>query len=330
MSLLNVHGEWVNTDKPGGRVFFVGGGTVAYRGKAASDANSGLSPEQPLSTATQAHTQCVAGRGDTIVILPGTVNVTTPFAITKSNVTLRGYTEVPPHIKPPCAIATSTDSVSMIESDANYVTIEYLYIDHNTTTADVQILDVGDTSGCEGVLIRNCWFDLLGSATDTDGIRFGDGSRAVYRSVIEGCTFEDYDQDAIVISNNSDENVIRNCWFWDEDNTGRYAVELTGDNCLLEGNKIQTKGTAGFYINGLKSITADNRIWGFGDDTIGILAAAGKTFTSLNDHIACVAAGNMIDFTTSATSPSSTTSVGNVTNTNPATPALITATVGGS
>ena len=44
----------------------------------------------------------------------------------------------------------------------------------------------------------------------------------------------------------------------------------------------------------------------------------------------CAAAGNIIDFTTSATVPSQVTATGNVDGTNPAAPALVTATVDGT
>ena len=93
-NLLNVHGQWVNTEKPGGQVFFVGGGTVAVNGKAASDTNNGLTPQQPLSTidgSAGAFAKVKAGRGDTIVLLPGNVTITTAIAFDTDDVTLTGF-----------------------------------------------------------------------------------------------------------------------------------------------------------------------------------------------------------------------------------------------
>ena len=46
------NGQWINLDKPGGQVFFVDGGTPAYRGKGGSANNSGLRPEQALTGTT--------------------------------------------------------------------------------------------------------------------------------------------------------------------------------------------------------------------------------------------------------------------------------------
>ena len=97
MANLNfVHGRWINLDKPGGQVFFVGGGTVAVNGKSASDTNHGLTPEQPLSTidgTAGAFAKVVAGRGDTIVVLPGAVTVTAAIAFDTADVTLTGLSK---------------------------------------------------------------------------------------------------------------------------------------------------------------------------------------------------------------------------------------------
>lgn len=55
-----------------GRTFYVcNSSTVQPLGIGGSDGNDGLSPEQPLSTIDAAINKCTAGRGDTIVVMPG-------------------------------------------------------------------------------------------------------------------------------------------------------------------------------------------------------------------------------------------------------------------
>ena len=55
LSFNGTSGLWVNLDKPGGRVYFVGGGTVAAKGRtgeglnASYPGNDGLTPERPFS-----------------------------------------------------------------------------------------------------------------------------------------------------------------------------------------------------------------------------------------------------------------------------------------
>lgn len=70
---LNVHQK--------GKVFYVcSSSVVAAQGVGASDSNSGLTPETPLSTIAQALTNCTASRGDKIVLLPGHAETITAAA----------------------------------------------------------------------------------------------------------------------------------------------------------------------------------------------------------------------------------------------------------
>jgi len=71
---MNVHQK--------GKVFYVcNSSTVAPLGIGASDGNSGLTPEHPLSTIDAAINLCTASRGDKIVVLPGHVETVTATSI---------------------------------------------------------------------------------------------------------------------------------------------------------------------------------------------------------------------------------------------------------
>ena len=120
--LMNMHGYWVNTDKPGGRVFFVAQPTVtttagytsaqgrAGSGKGASNSNHGLDPTQPLSTIAYALSLCTSGRGDTVVLLPGTVIITAVITVDEDDVCIMGYESVARGAKPGAVIQSAADA----------------------------------------------------------------------------------------------------------------------------------------------------------------------------------------------------------------------------
>jgi hypothetical protein len=333
MAKLDVrHGEWVNLEKPGGQVFFVGGGTVAYQGAGRSDTYAGLSPREPLATIQAGLDKTVAGRGDTVVLLPGGVTITAALTMTKADVTLTGYTETGPQTRNPSVITCATNSVEMIAIDAVDVTVENLTLDHNSTTAAVALIDIGDTTISSRAIIRNVFFDMEGSATDTDALNVSTDTVSV-QGLVEGCTFHDYDQDGIVIGAANDEWVVRNCRFYDgvTANAGQYAISTVSDGSLIDGCTIRTSGTAGIYANvALLLQIKDCHIAAHGANTIGILAAALATVFTTNSYINVAGAGNVIDYTTSATVPSSSIAWEAVQGTNPTIGVLTTATVDGS
>lgn len=150
-NLLNVHGKWVNLQKPGGQVWFVSGGTTAYEGKGASDNNNGLSPQQPLSTIAQAVTNAIGGRGDTIVLLPGNVTITAAIVMVKDDVTLTGVD--PNGSNNPSAI-TVNGAVDGISITGANVVIENLHFAASTASAVSRI-----DCAAAGATIRNNTFD---------------------------------------------------------------------------------------------------------------------------------------------------------------------------
>jgi hypothetical protein len=153
--LDKVGGAWVNLEKPGGAVFFVGGGTVANGGIGASDGNSGLDPKQPLATidgTAGAHNKVVAGRGDTIVILPGSVTITAAIALDVADVTLTG---IDPNntINPSAILSSLAASADAINVTAANVVIENLHFPASTAATTSRI-----DAGAERLTVRNCTF----------------------------------------------------------------------------------------------------------------------------------------------------------------------------
>ena len=158
-NLTVVHGEWVNLDKPGGQVFFVGGGTVAYRGKGASAGNNGLRPEHPLvgtTTSTSAGLNAVmdkvvTGRGDTIVVLPGGFTNTAVTTIDKDDVTLTGVSPTGNINPSSISINGAIDGISV--TGANVV-IENLHFPAAGTGGQTAVID----AAAAGLTVRGCTF----------------------------------------------------------------------------------------------------------------------------------------------------------------------------
>ena len=155
MANLNfIAGRWVNLEKPGGAVFFVGGGTVAYKGKGASDTNTGLTPEQPVSTIGGAIAKVANGRGDTVVILPGNVTVTSAISITSamSDLTIAGI-KGQGNINPSTITGTLASTGDIFSIAATNVVIEDLHFAASgaANTARINV-------AAAGLTVRGCTF----------------------------------------------------------------------------------------------------------------------------------------------------------------------------
>lgn len=349
-NLINVHGEWVNTEKPGGQVFFVGGGTVAYKGVGASDINIGTDPQHPKATLASAHSAAQTSRGDTIVLLPGTITLTAAFAITKNDLTVCGASPVKPGEYPSALItAAATYDLNLITIDANNVTLDGLGFEagFTTVTANQEVIQVNSANTAEnyyGTVIENCYFDMgraAGAAsltdTDLDVIRLGlDATDAAIAATVRGCTIVGYNQDAISITAGSINCVIENNRIVPEYTVGRTGVSILAIGALVRNNWIAadtSASTTGCVVVGVaaaRAIVTDNHLVAEGGaDTQGIHVIDTATVHSARNYIHA-AAGNIVNFVTSSTTPSSSIDWGNVTNVNPAAPALVTATVDGT
>tara|TARA_R100000306_G_scaffold47543_2_gene45261 strand:+ start:59 stop:958 length:900 start_codon:yes stop_codon:yes gene_type:complete len=242
-NLLNVHGQWVNTEKPGGQVFFVGGGTVAVNGKAASDTNNGLTPQQPLSTidgSAGAFAKVKAGRGDTIVLLPGNVTISTAIAFDTDDVTLTGFPNQGNVNSSSITVNAAIDGINVTGANA---IIENLHFPAGTSYTNTSRID----AGAAGLTVRDCTFEC--GAYDLETITI---PAAGLHTTIEGCRF-------YVTANNPDaaieiENAaahfitIRNNVFHGGNNTNAWDGAAINSgvahlDCLIDGN-INTDGNA--------------------------------------------------------------------------------------
>ena len=159
------NGLWVNQDKPGGRVYFVSGGTTAAKGKAGSglggsDVHDGVTPERPLATIAQGITLAVAGRGDTVCVLPGNVTITAAIAMSKADVTLTG-TDPSGAINP--AAITVNGTIDGIAVTAANCVIENLHFPASSAAATSRI-----NAGAAGLVVRGCTFEC--GANDVESI----------------------------------------------------------------------------------------------------------------------------------------------------------------
>lgn len=340
---INFRGGYAGINNPGGNVYWVApSGYTAYDGGSPSDSNSGLSPQTALSTIQAGLDKCVSGRGDTVMLLPGSWTITAALTMTKADVTLRAAYEVGPQERSRVIIVLATD-VNALTVDADDCTIYGITWDCNIAAATantelIQLNSTNDTTDIYNTRIINCYFDYAGTDTDNDVIRVGlDSNDRAFNTLIEGCTIQDPDQDGIAITAGPG-SVVRNCRIMDNFAASgklcRYGINIASTDCLVEGCIIGTADTAtpggGIYVNSTLAQIHNNRIWARGANTIGILAAASATLTSSANFITAVAAGNIVDYTTDNTSPSANADAKGIFAATPGLAAFDTPTVGGS
>ena len=274
-NLLNVHGRWVNLEKPGGQVFFVGGGTVAYRGIGASDKGAGTSPEQPLSTISQAVTLATAGRGDTIALLPGNVATTAVTTISKADITITGVGD---SSAAHASSITGTGTFDTLDPTGTNITIENLHFPASGASIVSRI-----NISAEGTTVRNCTFAC--GANDVETITIAAGGD---EATIEDCRFfvtANGPEAAIEIeAAGANRLTVRNCVFnggtntnaWD---TGSINSGVAHTNCVIEGNR-SFESVAGIKFTAAATGIISNNILGGG--TLGSMLDPGSCMCAEN------------------------------------------------
>jgi len=343
--LDKVDGRWVNLDKPGGMVLWVSGGTPAYKGIAGSDNHDGLNPERPLATidgTAGALAKVVAGRGDTIVLMPGSVTITAAIAMDTDDVTLTGAKNCAPGEVPPSWIVSATDA-SMLDVSADNCVIENLLFDCNiaTSTANNEVIQICDSATAQtqrGTIIRNCFIDMDGADTDIDGIRVGfDADSIAPNTLIEGVTIQSPDQIGIALTAGSDNCIVRGCHIYDNAeatpaNVMTSGIDTSSDNVLIENNVIATLGgTACIAVTaGLAGVIRNNSLHANGANSIGITIADAGIVAGCSNTIIAGAAGNLIDFAAATDNYAGFNDFGTVTAADPGAGGFITPTVAGT
>lgn len=350
---VNFNGGFSGFNNPGGRVFWVAAsGYTALNGIGPSDSNSGLSPQKPFSTIQKGLDSCVAGRGDIVAVLPGTYTLTAALTMTLADVTLCSAHPVGPQQYSPVIItAAATYDLNVIQIDADNCRVQGLGFECGFTavTASQEIIQVNSTNTTTdifGVVIENCFFDFTRAAgaasaadTDLDGIRIGlDTNDRAYNTTVRGCTIRGCDEIAISISAGSQGALIENNHIYDGvgSELTSQGVDVLAIGARIINNKIMvgTSSDTVACVNcgiaaGLTQIHNNNLV-ARGADTVGITVINTATMFSSGNWINAVSAGNIVDFKTASTSPSSSADIANVYASDPALAALTAATVAGT
>lgn len=172
--------------RPGAVTWYVAPSTytAAANGVVASNSNSGETPMDPLASIAQAHTNCVAGRGDTIALMPGTYTLTSTLALTKSSISLVA-------VKPYAANITGDGVITtLISIDGNDMMLGGLRI--AGVAAAVTLVDIANTTAVRNTHIHHCKFIGLETVAGVTGILNGEnlaGNDAAH-TIIEDCEFE--------------------------------------------------------------------------------------------------------------------------------------------
>lgn len=343
---VNLVGGFSGTNNPGGVTYYVGasGYTAGNGGKAASDSNTGTSPQAPFATIQAALNACVSGRGDIVAILPGSYTITSNLTMTKDDVTLCAAHMPGPKERSGVKIVSATDpgaaGSGIVTVNANNVTIAGIEFDCNVAaaTADAAVIAVNSSNtgvDYEGFKLLNCFIDMLGADSDMDGVALGlagDATDGAIGALVDGCVIWDCDQDAIAIAAGSERTIVRNTDILEEANGTRYGIDIAAVHCVVQHCTIRTSGTACIATNvAAADAVIDNcNLHAIGADTIGIVVAATGTQRTSGNWVTATAAGNLIDYTTDNTSPSADAFISNIFAANAGATVLGETTVGGA
>jgi hypothetical protein len=277
MANLNyVNGRWVNLEKPGGQVIFVGGGTAAHPGgNGASDTYPGRRPIEPKSTIQDALDDTTAGRGDTVVILPGNVTITAALTMSKDDVTLSGVTGG--SLINPAAITVGA-AIDGIAVSASNVTIEDLHFPASTVTSTTSRIN----AGAAALTVRNNTFECgqydeetitvpaAGDDLMVEGNRFyvtANGPDAAIEIEAAGVA-------RLVVKDNVFQGgTDTNAW-----DTGAINSAVAHTDCLISGN-VSTFGPAIIFSAAALGLIVGNHM---GEGTLGAMLNPGSCMCSEN------------------------------------------------
>jgi hypothetical protein len=179
---------------PGAKSFFVAPSTYgsADDGLTPSNSNDGETPFSPKATIAGALAACVSGRGDTIVLMPGTYTLAAAVAFT-AKVAVRLVA-----LKPYSATITADGVITkMLSIDSNDVELAGLRFEG--VAAAVTLVDIANTSAVRNTHIHHCKFIGLETVTGVTGILNGElaaGNDAAH-TIVEDCEFEGLSAEAI-------------------------------------------------------------------------------------------------------------------------------------
>lgn len=157
--------------------------TVFYVSTSGSDGNNGKTPSAAFLTINAAITASTAGRGDTIIIAPGTYTET--VMAPKAHTIFRAavYNALRP------SVIISSVAADMVTIDVDGV--QFYGIEFKAANDSVaNIVDIADTASVDGILFDGCVFNGNDKATCV-GIQADDGTFILTRLSVTNCTFRD-------------------------------------------------------------------------------------------------------------------------------------------
>jgi len=172
-----------------GNVWYV----AVHSGSGASDGNRGCDSAKPFSTMAKAI--ATASAGDTIILGAGTHSIDTSASAMVPKADMQFVAAVPPMGGKPSTIITgdADDLAAMCTIDVDGVGfhgIEFLLVAGATTAVD--LFDVAQTTAVNGLVFRDCWFNLNSCDHATAIMRalaIDDATNATTGMVIKNCRF---------------------------------------------------------------------------------------------------------------------------------------------
>lgn len=149
-----------------------------------SNTNNGQSPSAAFATIAQAVTASVSGRGDHIVVAPGTYTITASL-VPKANNVIRAAVVNPRY--PTVSIAGNVaDLVQVDVSGVVFLGVEFAA---TGSTAD-NLVDVADGADVNGLIIDSCVFNGA-DQTSVVGLQMDDATFIPTGVIVRNCLFRD-------------------------------------------------------------------------------------------------------------------------------------------
>jgi hypothetical protein len=149
-------------------------GTIYFVDDSGSNNNSGLDPDQPFATLAYAESQCTAGVGDVIVLMPGHAE-TVATAITLNTQGLRVVGLGHGALRPNFTVGVAGDIITL---DADDIWVDNIMFTGHATTAATSFINV---NGNDDILVSNCLFmgladpvEMITIAASSDRLHFRD------------------------------------------------------------------------------------------------------------------------------------------------------------
>lgn len=153
-------------------------------GSNGNDGNSGTTPSEAFASLASAVAATVSGRGDTIVIAPGTYTLTAALAPKAGNVFKAAVIN---HRAPSVIIASAIASTVTVDvANVKFIGIEF----KATAAACTQLVMVADTASVAGLEFYFCTFNGADQTT-VIGINAVDATFILTSMVVKFCLFRD-------------------------------------------------------------------------------------------------------------------------------------------